>query len=88
INTGVHIAPKLRNSASTASKPPTCDLQAVTRAWAHLRACRQGPFDDPARALCLHPQHRLLHGQSAYIQSELLALTRAQPLNLASLTSF
>ncbi|KZP19177.1 hypothetical protein FIBSPDRAFT_863116, partial [Athelia psychrophila] len=63
INTGVHIAPKLRNSASTASKPPTCDLQARKCARVSICAYLQGPFDDLARAPRLHPQHRHLRGQ-------------------------
>ncbi|KZP19184.1 hypothetical protein FIBSPDRAFT_955719 [Athelia psychrophila] len=72
INTGVHVAPKLRNSASTASKPPTCDLQARKCARVSICAYLQGISAD----------------NSAYARPELLALTRAQPLNLASLTSF
>ncbi|KZP11730.1 hypothetical protein FIBSPDRAFT_962005 [Athelia psychrophila] len=71
-NTEMHIAPKLRNSAFTASKAPTCDLQAITRALVCLCACRQGTSTD----------------NSAYTRPELLALTPRATFESTSLTSF
>ncbi|KZP14053.1 hypothetical protein FIBSPDRAFT_959999 [Athelia psychrophila] len=74
MNTEVHIAPKLRNSASTASKAPTCDLQAVKRALVSICA-----YKVPSTILRVLPVsvHNIgiSADHNAYTRPELLAFT-------------